>query len=57
MAMQRVANAERAQMLIESTHRAALQQFLAQWSQTLHAERGVHKRVMRWAVDIDPQSI
>jgi primosomal protein N' (replication factor Y) len=57
MAMQRVANAERAQMLIESTHRAALQQFLAQWSKMLHAERSVHKRVMRWAVDIDPQSI
>lgn len=57
MAMQKVANAERAQMLIESTHRAALQNFLSQWSPTLHAERTTHKRVMRWAVDIDPQSI
>jgi primosomal protein N' (replication factor Y) len=57
MAMQRVANAERAQMLIESPNRAALQQFLSQWAATLHAERARHKRVLRWAVDIDPQSI
>ncbi len=57
MAMPRVANAERAQMLIESPNRAALQHFLSQWSTTLHEQRALHKRVTRWAVDIDPQAI
>ncbi len=57
MAMQRVANAERAQMLMESTHRAALQGFLSLWADTLRAERARHKRVIRWAIDIDPLSI
>jgi primosomal protein N' (replication factor Y) len=57
MAMQKVANAERAQMLIESAHRGALQQFLNTWSDALHATRTQHKRVTRWAIDIDPQAI
>jgi len=57
MAMQKVANVERAQMLIESAHRGALQQFLSAWSPVLHATKGAHKRVTRWAVDVDPQAI
>ena len=57
MAMQKVANAERAQMLVEATHRGALQQFLHAWTDALHATRAQHKRVTRWAVDIDPQAI
>ncbi len=57
MAMQKIANAERAQMLIESTHRGALQQFLSAWSEALHAARAQHKRLTRWAIDIDPQAI
>ncbi|MEY2802686.1 MAG: Primosomal protein [Pseudomonadota bacterium] len=57
MAMQKVANAERAQMLIESVQRGALQQFLNTWSDALHATRTQHKRVTRWAIDIDPQAI
>lgn len=57
MAMQRVANADRAQMLVESAHRGALQGFLSQWSDALHAERAAHKRITRWAVDIDPLAI
>ncbi|MDI9332609.1 MAG: primosomal protein N' [Alphaproteobacteria bacterium] len=57
MAMQKVANAERAQMLVESNHRAALQHFLALWAHTLYATRQQHRSVLRWAVDIDPQGI
>ena len=57
LAVQRVANVERAQMLIESPHRAALQRFLAAWQPLLHAERARHRGVIRWLVDVDPQAI
>lgn len=57
MAVQRIANVERAQMLVESTHRGALQHFLAAWQGVLHAERAHHKAVIRWLVDVDPQGI
>ncbi|MBF5007544.1 replication restart helicase PriA [Diaphorobacter caeni] len=57
MAVQRVANVERAQMLIESTNRSALQHFLAAWQEVLHAARPEHKAVIRWLVDVDPQAI
>ena len=57
MAVQRVANVERAQMLIESTNRSALQHFLAAWQAVLHAARSDHKAVIRWLVDVDPQAI
>lgn len=54
--MQRVAQVERAQMLIESTSRPKLQRFLARWLESL---RQVDRPagLLRWAVDIDPQSI
>ncbi|MFM7800690.1 MAG: primosomal protein N', partial [Limnohabitans sp.] len=54
MGLQRVANVERAQMLLESHSRPALQQFLSHWQHTLHGLRDEHKSVMRWAVDVDP---
>ncbi|KAB2888948.1 MAG: primosomal protein N', partial [Burkholderiaceae bacterium] len=57
LAIQRVANVERAQMLLESTHRAALQRFLAAWQGVLHATRTQHKGVIRWIVDVDPLAI
>lgn len=59
MAMQRVANVERAQMLLESASRPALQQVL----NLAHAQmldlrqQGQHRTVVRWLVDVDPQSI
>jgi primosomal protein N' (replication factor Y) (superfamily II helicase) len=56
-AMQRVADVERAQLLVESAGRSALQKFLAAWTPQLHALRAQHKRVLRWAVDVDPQGI
>jgi primosomal protein N' (replication factor Y) len=55
MGIQRVANIERAQMLVESTSRPALQAFLAAWRPTLHEVR--EKGLIRWAIDIDPLAI
>jgi primosomal protein N' (replication factor Y) (superfamily II helicase) len=55
MTIQRVANVERAQMLVESPSRTALQRFLAAWQAELHAVRD--KSVLRWAVDVDPLAI
>ena len=59
MSIQRVANVERAQMLLESTSRSVLQRFLADWHAVLHATRQgpAGKGVIRWAVDVDPLAI
>jgi primosomal protein N' (replication factor Y) len=59
MSIQRVANVERAQMLVESPSRAALQKFLAAWHEVLHATRAdpACKGLIRWAVDVDPMAI
>jgi primosomal protein N' (replication factor Y) len=59
MSMQRVANVERAQMLIESPSRAALQRFLSAWQAALHATRQQPegRGLIRWAVDVDPLAI
>ena len=55
MVPQRVANRERAQMLVESSSRAALQRLLPQLGALLHQLRA--KAVLRWAVDVDPLSV
>jgi len=54
-----VANVERAQMLVESDSRAALQRFLAAWQPVLHALRRTPegKGVIRWLIDVDPHAI
>jgi primosomal protein N' (replication factor Y) len=59
MSVQRVANIERAQMLIESASRVALQRFLAAWQAVLRQTRAApeHKGLIRWAVDVDPLAI
>ena len=59
MAMQRVANVERAQMLVESASRNALQRFLAAWQEVLHTSRSdpTCKGLIRWAIDVDPLAI
>ena len=59
MGIQRVANIERAQMLVESPSRNALQQFLSAWQAVLHATRAqpVGRGLIRWAVDVDPLAI
>ena len=59
MSIQRVANIERAQMLIESPSRVHLQRFLTAWHAVLHGTRQKPegKGLIRWAVDVDPLSI
>ena len=59
MTVQRVANIERAQMLVESPSRAALQRFLAAWQPVLFETRqqGAFKSLIRWAIDVDPMVI
>ncbi len=54
MALARVADVERFQMLIEAGSRAQLQRFLREWLPDLHGLRKRHKGVVRWAVDVDP---
>ncbi len=55
MTIQRVADVERAQMLVESTSRAALQKFLSNWQTVLRATKV--QGLIRWAMDVDPLSI
>jgi primosomal protein N' (replication factor Y) len=55
MSVQRVANVERAQMLVESASRGALQRFLSAWQPVLQATK--EKGLIRWAVDVDPLAI
>ena len=55
--LSKLADVERMQMLVESPSRVALQRMLAAWLPGLHALRGRHKGLIRWAVDIDPLAI
>jgi primosomal protein N' (replication factor Y) len=55
MPMQRVANVERAQMLVESQSRFALQRLLTAWQPYLRELKAVG--VLRWALDVDPLTI
>ncbi|MBG6072202.1 MULTISPECIES: primosomal protein N' [unclassified Polaromonas] len=59
MTIQRVANVERAQMLVESPSRKALQGFLAAWQPVLFETRrqAEFKSLVRWAIDVDPLAI
>jgi len=49
--MARVANLERAQLLIQSASRQALQGFVRDWRPQLDA---IRPRVARWSLDVDP---
>jgi primosomal protein N' (replication factor Y) (superfamily II helicase) len=55
--VQKVAGIERLQMLIECPSRMRLQRLLADWLPRLHAVRGEHKGLARWAIDVDPLAI
>jgi primosomal protein N' (replication factor Y) len=59
LAIQRVANVERAQLLVEAVSRSALQRFLQAWQSTLLHTRSAPeaKGLVRFAVDVDPVSI
>jgi primosomal protein N' (replication factor Y) len=55
----RVANVERAQLLLESRSRPALQAVLAACApllQRLHASKA-HRAIVRWAIDVDPLGV
>jgi primosomal protein N' (replication factor Y) len=51
--MTRVANVDRAQLLVESVSRPALQAFVKAWIADLRAM----KSRVRWSVEIDPVDI
>lgn len=53
MTMTRVANVDRAQLLVESASRPALQAFLKQWMVALRAT----KTRARWSLEVDPVDI
>jgi primosomal protein N' (replication factor Y) len=53
MVMTRIANVERAQLLIESTSRPALQAFLKTWLPALRQ----HKTPVKWSLEVDPLDI
>jgi primosomal protein N' (replication factor Y) len=57
--IQRVANVERAQLLVESDSRPALQRFLAAWQPVLLASRGLPdaRGLIRFVVDVDPLGV
>ena len=55
MAIARIANVERAQMLVESHSRTALQKFLSDWQPILRGCKT--KGLIRWAMDVDPLAI
>ena len=52
MRIQRIMAMERAQLLVESANRPALQNFLAVWSDGLYAIKTA--RGLRWHLDVDP---
>ena len=54
-AMERKAGRYRAQLLIESEHRATIQRFLGDWIAAL-SNLKLSRRV-RWSVDVDPQEM
>jgi primosomal protein N' (replication factor Y) len=51
MSVARVAERERAQLLLQATSRKALQTYLAAWSAQLYA---APQRAVRWHLDVDP---
>jgi primosomal protein N' (replication factor Y) len=49
--MPRIANRERAQLLVQSASRARLQQFLTPWIASLREQKAGS---LRWSIDVDP---
>lgn len=53
MTIVKVANVHRAQLLLESASRSALQHALRAWQPQLRALKGV----LRWSIEVDPLDI
>jgi primosomal protein N' (replication factor Y) len=51
MSLARLAGRSRAQVLVQSRSRRALQAFLAEWTRALYGLRAGH---VRWHLDVDP---
>jgi primosomal protein N' (replication factor Y) len=49
--MPRIANRERAQLLVQSSNRGRLQAFLTRWITALRAQK---TGTVRWSLDVDP---
>jgi primosomal protein N' (replication factor Y) len=56
MPLARLAGRERAQLLVESSSRSALQAMLGQWLPALRALALAHSRV-HWHLEVDPLAI
>lgn len=54
MRLYRLKNLERAQLLVESRSRSALQGFLAAWSEMIRLFKVPHAHHLRWHLDVDP---
>ena len=57
MTLTRLANIERAQLLVESASRAVLQAFLPRWTAALGVRGAVRARGVRWHLEVDPLDI
>jgi primosomal protein N' (replication factor Y) len=57
MPLARIADVERAQLLLESHSRPALQHLLTASMPSWVALKAEHRRVVRWSVDVDPISL
>nr|WP_019101495.1 hypothetical protein [Chromobacterium haemolyticum] len=55
--MARLANRERAQLVLESPQRQALHGFLNQLLPQVEAAAKRHGRGLRWSLDVDPQDM
>ncbi|WP_199053507.1 primosomal protein N' [Aquitalea sp. ASV15] len=55
--MVRLANRERAQLVLESANRQALHRFLDQLPPLLDAQARQYGRGLRWSLDVDPQEM
>jgi len=54
MRLHRLMNLERAQLLVESHSRPALQDFLTAWSEVIRTFKPPHAHQLRWHLDVDP---
>jgi primosomal protein N' (replication factor Y) len=52
--LERKAGFERAQLMVRSRKRGAMQAFLAEWKEALDSLAARH---VRWAIDVDPQEV
>ena len=57
MNMRKIANVERAQLLIESKSRKHLQLFLTELKELIHLKSQAFTSVIRWVIDIDPHTL